>query len=244
MKRLIIFALLFSLVACEKKPTEVELNIAFQVARVLSVDGAQIDSVIFSYNSDKELLQVEKFADGGLSHSVSSVNYTSDKIENWDGTYYKNETGQIIKQTYDLNSVEFKYQNELIYHEISLSGTIVTMDEFFMYEGSDLVKDSIVYHNQTDGKDYVTLYELSYTDSIIPHFVVDASGLFEMPLKSKKLIRFSESKEHHILNKFSYTISENELIRNETFYDTNPETERETWTTKYTYIDKNSRQQK
>lgn len=240
MKQSLILILLLTLFACEKDFNENEPDTAFQIVRVNLFNGAMTDSIIFSYNDKKELLQVEKISDSGLSSTLFTVRYYSDKIENWDGIYYKNADDKIYSRTNDKETMSYTYDNNLLVHEIrTWDNEIVTNETYHFYENSNSIKDSSIHYDPNDEQVYKTVYQNIYTDSIFPDFVIGYSGLFEIPLKSKKMLRFSEANKDGILYKYSYNISENELIQNQLFYDTFYDIAQEMWTTKYTYIDKN-----
>lgn len=198
------------------------------------MDEVLQDSTTFYYDNEHTLLFLMdcRYPSSCKEYPVTYENKT---IEYWNGTYLKDENDRITNWKNPPSNIDYIYDNELITLEKTSYNDFVTDEYYFLYENDVLVKDSMVHRNQNDVNEYITVYEYTYTDTLVPEFAVHYSGLLEFPSKHQFLIREQESIEHGILYKFSYEISENELIEIRQFHDTFHDQDLEVWTTRYLY---------
>jgi len=222
------------LVACEKESNEFQFD--YKISRSCTVNDMFEDSLGYYYNAKHQLLRVDRFYSSNIS-SYYYVEYHDNYIKNWNGNFIFDSNGLITSINNSGNLTEMEYEsNNIVYKKESVNNNIVR-ESFFKYQNGNLIKDStIVYHE--DSEPAITVYEYEYTDSLIKDFMLDYSGLYEMPVTSKNLLRQAESAEHGILYKFSYEISENELVQYANLYDTFHNTKNETTKTIYKLIKK------
>jgi hypothetical protein len=216
MRKILILLILLTLSACEKRSTDFEYS--FKISRSSYIDNNWEDSLIYYYSNDRKLLRVDKFY-GPSVFTKYNVTYSSDNIASWDGIYYFDNNQRIIKSTNLPNLTDYTYDGDLITYQKHSFYDFVTEERYFIYENSSLVKDSTVIHHQNDPNINVTVYNRTYTDTLNSEFLVDYSGLFEFPLKSKYLVKTAESVEHGFLYKYSYELSDNEVIQYSEFLD-------------------------
>lgn len=215
-KKIFPFILLIFL-ACgpddEPKPNEFQFD--HKILRNSIVNGEFNQNRIYYYNADNQLLRVDEFNnspdDTPLEHLVE---YKDNFIEYWDGSkYFFNSSGLITSiNTSSGGLINMEYElNNIVYKKSS------NRENFYTYQNGNLVKDSTILY-QEGYEPSITIYKYEYTDSLIKDFMIHYSGLYGMPRRSKNLLRQVESSNQYI-NKYSYEISENELIQYVDFYD-------------------------
>ena len=219
MKNLILLVFLILVFACNKQHEELEFTYDFKISRTFYSNEIRQDSIVYFYNNNNQLLRVEKSPFRGKMDEYN-VHYHSNLIDSWNGKYFINENNQIIKCLKQDSQIDFLYKNELLICEKRTFNNIITDEYFYIYDGVNLLKDSTVHHNSNDGKDYITVYNSVFTDTIVPAFVPHYSGLYEIPKKSQYLVKEKKSHEHGISYKYSYELHENEMIQHIKFFDT------------------------
>ena len=233
MKNNLLILILFSaLISCTKENEDPEFEYDHSVARSYYLDDVLHDSIIFYYDTDNKLLKSDKYY-YGISLSEFFVTYSDNTIITRDGLYYLDGEQKVFKRTNLANTTEYSYSEGLLTKEISSFNTRVTEERFYFYEDLNLVTDSMVHYHNNDENSYITVYHSIYTDTLVPAFIPDWTGLYEIPGKSMYLPRQKESFEHSIKYIFRYEILENELTEYAEFWDTNYDTLNEVWKTKY-----------
>jgi hypothetical protein len=226
--------IIMAFIACEKESNEFQFD--YKISRNYTIDGIFGDSLIYYYNADNQLLRVDRFYS---SDDVSEyyVEYKVNYIKNWNGNYMLSSNGLITSVNNSGNLTELEYESDNIVYKKQSINNFVSQENFYKYQNGNLIKDSIVIYHE-DSEPAITVYKYEYTDSLLKDFMIDYSGLYEIPLTSKNLLKQAESLEHGILYKYSYEISENELIQYADFYDTFHNTKNETTKTIYKLIEK------
>lgn len=210
MKNYFLPILFLALISCEKdnyKNEEFTYDYKVSVKRVLGeFDG---DSLVYYYDTSHKLLRVERFHPEKPYYD-HMVTYNEDYIDNWNGIYRLNAKGKIASIDYYGTNKEMEYDSEsgnLIYQKTVSNGTLAE-ECFYEYLSEGIRKDSTVVY-QPDAEPAVTVNESEYLDLIKPYFMVSYSGLSMMQQAEERLLKQSRSTEHHILNVYTYIITEN-----------------------------------
>ena len=233
-KKILPFIIL-ALVACEKE-SEKEFQFDYKISKSYKIDHIFGDSLIYFYNAQQQLLRVDRFY---LADIVSEyyVDYKDNFIDNWNGNYMFDSNGLITSINNLGNITELQYESEKIVYKKQTVNNFMSEENFYSYQNDNLIKDSTVIY-QVDSEPVITVYTYEYTDSLSKDYMLDYSGLYQMPMKSRNLLKKAESVEHGILYKYSYEISENQLIQYADFYDAFHNTKNETTKTIYKLIEK------
>lgn len=201
--------MLLTILGCE---IESEFDYAFIIAKSSYANGTFIDSFTFYYNSGDQLTHVDECMGENIDCREHTVSYGSNFIQGFNGSFYTNENNRIYKWIWNDMQVDYRYENDLIVYEKQFIDSIVANEHFYTYDGANLAKDSGIYYNRDAGQIHTTIYNYRYTDTIVPDFLIGRSGLFEYLLKHQMLIKECESTEQGILYRYTYDISENELV--------------------------------
>ena len=232
-KKILPFVFL-ALIACEKESGKFQFD--YKITRSYTINDMFGDSLIYYYNADNQLLRVDRFYSPD-NVSEYYVKYKDNYIENWDGNYMFNSDGLITSINKSGNVTEIEYESENIVYKKESVNNFISQENFYEYQNGNLTKDSaVIYQENTEPA--ITVYTYEYTDFLLKDFMPDYSGLYEMPMVSRNLLKQAESVEHGILYKYSYEISENELIQYVDFYDTFHNTRNETTKTVYKLHDR------
>ena len=218
MRNIIAILIIVSFCSCTRDPDEPEFKYEFQISRSLFINGSLQDSLMYFYNSDNRLLRVD------VSHSKHTsttyyVTYGSDFVSNWDGNYYFDTNGKLVKNTNPPSMKEFTYNNDYLTYQKNSFNEFMTQESYFYYTNNNVIKDSTIIYNQNYPSIAISVYNSTFTDTLNPQFIVDYSGLLEVPMKSINLIRESVAKDFGMLYKYRYDLSENELVQFSEFYD-------------------------
>ena len=224
-----------ALVACEKESNQ-EFQFDYKVSRSYTIDHIFGDSLIYFYNADQQLLRVDRYYYSADNGSEYYVDYQDDYIKNWNGNYLFDSNGLITSINNTGNLTDIQYESDKIVYKKHTVNNFMSEENFYTYQNDNLTKDSTVIY-QDESEPSITVYTYEYTDSLSKDYMLDYSGLYEMPMKSKNLLKKAESVEHGILYKYSYEISENQLIQYADFYDTFHNTKNETIKTIYKLIE-------
>lgn len=234
MKKLLIPIIILTVFACEKKNNNPVFDYAYKITRSFYINDNFEDSLVYYYNTDNKLLRVDKCY-APFSCSEHYVTYSEDEIGSWNGTYHFNNEGRIDYYINVADVTDFYYEDNLLVSQQRRVNNFIAEENFFTYENSDMIKDLTVFHHEDDPENYITEYNYTYTDTLKPDFMVDYSGLFEFPSKSKYLTKTAEAPEHGILYLYAYKISQNKIVEYSQFIDTFNDELGEIVTTTYTY---------
>ena len=235
MKQIICILLFLLLLACERGD---EFEYSFIIAKCSYADGSFMDSTTYYYDSENRLLRIDECLTTSdcKEYRVVYEPKVIKIINGRFGSFYINDEDKVNKWVSNNMQVDYQYENELITFESQYIFGRKEAEHFYKYNGLNVTQDSGIIYNQ-DGQIHTTVYNYSYTDTIAPHFLIGFPGLFEYPLKHQYLIREVESIENGILYKYTYEISENELIEYSEMYDTFHGIREAIWTTRYYYIE-------
>ncbi|MFC2137767.1 hypothetical protein ACFLTE_06295 [Bacteroidota bacterium] len=218
---LLIILIIFQ--ACEKQ-TDQEFEYDFSITQLYVINDYLTDSIVYYYNSSKQLLKIEK-TDTKFGYSEKSVDY-KDSYINVGGTHYDLDSEGNISSA---GEIDIQIENNRINSEKNYLNSNLTHEKFYKYQNGIHYKDSIVdYDLETENK-YITVNKYKYTDTLKSEIVIHASGLFEYPLASDFLIR-EISQEFYdnetiqpdgYLIKYTYNISANKIEQVAHCYDNN-----------------------
>jgi len=233
MKQIAIILLVMLFLSCER---ENELEYDFIISKSSYVDGTITDSIAFYYTRDNKMVYIDECLNTFDCREYTVI-YESNIIQGLYGSYLVNDENQVYKWISNNSHADYHYEDGLIVQERHFIDSLLENEHYYEYNGLNFTKDSGIYYNLDNGQIHVTVYKNRYTDTIAPQFLIGFCGLFEFPLKHQNLIRESESIENGILYKYSYDISENELIEYKELYDTFHGISNVIWTTRYYYIE-------
>lgn len=183
------------------------------------------DSVTFYYDNNKRILKFDKYY-GENSVSSTSVEYLNGQIKINNEIYELNAQNKVCKQSYlwsdGLKTWDYN-GNELI-SEKSYNGTFLEEEHYYCYKTGKLYKDSSIrYYSATEKA--ISIELITLTDTLANDFITwSYEGLYEYPSVNKYLPRTSCSygllvgkdstmKLPPVKKEYSYTISDNEIIR-------------------------------
>ena len=230
-KKNILLPLLFVAVffSCKKEqapPPEFKYN--YSINKNMYMDSEiLVDSLTYFYNSDDVLLKVGRCSSGALCTEYV-VSYYPDHIDNWNGDYYFDEEYRVTVINNSGQITEFEYEEDKRVYEKLIIENIIIQEAFYEYQNDNLFKDSVVMY-ENDGHAYSTVSQYLYTDTLRPFYMVDYSGLHEIPPYSNYLVKevVSESytdsikQDNYSVYKYHYDIEERKTSQHIDFFDKN-----------------------
>lgn len=219
--------LLAVLSGCKKETPPPEFTYNYTINRNLYMDGnILVDSLVYYYNTDDVLLKVARCSSGQYC-SDYVVGYHPDYIDNWNGDYYFDDESRVVLINNSGYITEFEYdENKRTYEKHSVNN-IVIREVFYVYDKDNLSKDSLVIY-ETDGHVTSTVSHYAYADTLRPSYMVDYSGLHEIPPFSSLLVKevisqsYTDSiKENSYYYKYDYEIINDRTTQNINFFDDN-----------------------
>jgi hypothetical protein len=230
MKKYLVITLLLALIACQKVTPE--FTYAYKISVSSSIDNIDGDRKIYYYDSDSTLLRVDTYYFHGLDNSEYYVDYKDNAIYNWDGNYTLGSNGRITSVAQSNTVTVLEYEAEKITCKRKSAGTQVIEEIFYEYQNGNLIMDStVIFSNPVNPA--ITVYRYEYADTLASKLMIDPSGLNQLPRKSKNLVKQARSAEHGILYKYSYEITEDELVQRSVLFDEFHNQQLETIITRY-----------
>ncbi|MFZ5942251.1 MAG: hypothetical protein ACOYXB_16920 [Bacteroidota bacterium] len=220
---------LFLLNGCEKET--VEFTYDHKITRSYRINEYFGDSLIYYYDSGNKLLKVDRYYTSDYLAEYY-ITYGENWINNWNGFFRLDSAARIYLIENYGSLLRFTYDSgKIVYSRQTISGYTV-QENFFEYLDDNIIKDSTLIY-QDNYQPAVTVYHYTYTDTLKPDYMVDYSGLFEMPESSKNLIREASSPENNILYRYYYDIMDNQIIQYSEFWDLTVNEKKETIRTLY-----------
>ncbi len=211
--KLLSILLLTVLLSCEK---EVPIDpFVYDHSITIGVGGHtnfMQESDKYYYDENKRLLKDAQIYNSEYS-SESPVTYDGVNIIRSRGTYTVGANGYVSEYSYDaLHSTTYFYQGDKMISSSENIADQTAVFNLYFYENDNLIQDSITVI-QNGGLPLPTARKYIYTDTLRPEFMIDRSGLYEFPVKSKYLPKEIIDDYSKLKYRYDYEITDNQIVQ-------------------------------